>query len=229
MSNDLNLLVRKIRAHARDALLPLYREHAEFLARAVKTAGESCRDALLEDFDRLVKYATCHEVAINQNSALEMNTHEHRFGCEHEFMTHPKSKFAGRDLACRIIWFFLREILDGPAWENLVEYDFYELSVLVIHCPLCDEEIARGESEEGNLHYSDCLCLTLDDRGYLSDDFCETYCDKELVDHLFDRFGVEVEGVGEYYVFRTFLPEKYADLLRDNARLNCDRARARGW
>jgi hypothetical protein len=58
-----NSYIKKLKKYERDALLPLYQEHAEYLLRAIKTGD--IIDQIYAKIDTYIEVATCHEIAIN--------------------------------------------------------------------------------------------------------------------------------------------------------------------
>jgi hypothetical protein len=154
-------LLKKFKAYEKEALLPLYHEHATYLLRIIKTA--EIQTQILERIDTYLEVATCHEVAINSLSDLELETHQNRLGKEAEYTNHEKAKNVGRDLRVRLIWALIRDELEADI--SLAKYDVYEnLSDKPdgrIYCPICGQSIGEyiyekiydGEHADGTIDY----------------------------------------------------------------------------
>lgn len=130
--------IAHLKAHQREALLPLYEAHATYLLRAIKTL-----DIAQEVLDRLPTYlevATCHEVALNSLSGALMDTHQNPLGLEAVYTEHPKAKNVGRDLRVRLIWSLIQEALEADI--TLADYETYFPEQInaqeTYKCPYCN-------------------------------------------------------------------------------------------
>jgi len=137
-----NHFIAKLKTHQRADLLPLYEQHAEYLLRVIKTADIA--DQILTKIDTYIEVATCHEIAINSLSDLDLETHQNRLGKEAEYTNHPKAVNVGRDLRVRLIWTMIKNELEAdPALSNYEIYDDLgeHGEIFEIRCPFCDEII----------------------------------------------------------------------------------------
>jgi len=156
-----NLFVKKLKAYEREALLPLYYEHATYLLRVIKTAD--IIDSIYAKIDTYIEVATCHEIAINSLSDLELETHQNRLGKEAEYTNHEKAKNVGRDLRVRLIWTIIKnEIESDPSLSKYETYkDLTDIPDGRVFCPICGqviceyqyEKIVDGEHDDGTLDY----------------------------------------------------------------------------
>lgn len=148
--------LRKLRSYQRDALLPLYNQHVEYLMRAIATARKdkkykSIVKTVIENLPKWHQEATCHEIALNEVSNLDLETHENDHGTEREFMHHKHT--AGRDLTARIIWELLaRALLVNPDLQGIEPYE--DLGGNIYYkCPYCDETIGIEERAKNVVGY----------------------------------------------------------------------------
>jgi hypothetical protein len=218
----INKFVKKLKAYEREALLPLYYQHAEYLLRVIKTV--KIAEWILAKIDTYIEVATCHEVAINSLSSLQLETHQNRLGKEREYTNHAQAKNVGRDLRVRLVWAIIKSELEKDL--TLANYAIYEnLSDIPdgrVFCPICGhvireyqyERIIDSIHEDGteNYHYSisydiedPCEHLIVTD--YPSDFF---YYDDEL-QFLFRN----LRDMGEYFGdIQTWLfQNQYSQLL----------------
>jgi hypothetical protein len=148
--------LRKLRSYQREALLPLYNQHVEYLMRAIATAQQEKRQKnivhkIIEKLPKWHQDATCHEVALNSISHLELETHENDHGTEREFMHHQHA--AGRDLTARIIWELLaKSLLANPELKGIEPYDDLEGTVKY-ECPYCHEVVCIDYRERNVTGY----------------------------------------------------------------------------
>jgi hypothetical protein len=148
--------LRKLRSYQREALLPLYNQHVEYLMRAIATAQQEKRqknivNKIIEKLPKWHQEATCHEVALNSISHLELETHENDHGTEREFMHHQHA--AGRDLTARIIWELLaKSLLANPELKGIEPYDDLEGTVKY-ECPYCHEVVCIDYRERNVTGY----------------------------------------------------------------------------
>jgi len=152
----------------RDALYPLYRQHATYLCRVLRTAQENGDIDLAEFASRIPAWrdvATCHEVAINSATGYDIETHENSRGKEHEYVHHPAARKVGRDYRVKLLWTLVEEALAAdPELSGYEVYDDLEHApVEEYRCPFCNALIYRynmyriidGYHEDGtaNFHY----------------------------------------------------------------------------
>lgn len=154
----LSHLLKKMKKHEREVLLPLYKKHSEYLLRMIKTGNANTE--ILKRIETFVSVATCHEVAINQYSDLSIETHQNELGLEYEYSTHPKAKNISRDLRVRIIWRLIeKELVSNPNLDGFKKYDL--ILRKLVFCPQCGETI--GEIDSEGFYYdteNNCHCTT---------------------------------------------------------------------
>jgi len=134
----------KLKAYQRDALMPLYKEHAMYLLRVLKTASNLID---IKDFAKRIpewrERATCHEIAIN-NYGVVLQTHENKLGKEKEYTRHPAAKGVGRDARVRLIWDLVASAIEeDPTLETVKPYRDKQQILghpwKGIKCPFCSE------------------------------------------------------------------------------------------
>lgn len=157
----INKYVKKLKAYEREALLPLYYEHAEYLLSVIKTVDIA--DQILAKIDTYIEVATCHEIAINSLSSLDLETHQNRLGKEREYTNHAMAKNVGRDLRVRLIWEIIKTELESDI--TLAKYSIYKnLSDIPdgrVFCPICGQlireyeyyQVVDGEHDDGTIDY----------------------------------------------------------------------------
>jgi len=135
-----------LKRYQHDALMPLYKEHAFYLLRVLKTAAKQDLIDLVKFRKHIPKWrkaATCHEVAINEAADIDIETHQNRLGKEREYTKHPAAKNVGRDLRVRIIWDLIAGVLDeDPELESVKPYPKKTIEFghewTGVRCPFCD-------------------------------------------------------------------------------------------
>ena len=139
-----------LKAHVREALLPIYNEHATYLLRALRTASDAGTvdlDAFAAKIPAWCQVATCHEVAINSATGLDLETHQNPRGKEAEYTYHAKAKAVGRDTRVKIIWYIIATRLAAdPALATVEPYaDLDEIPRTDFACPFCGHVFATEE------------------------------------------------------------------------------------
>lgn len=138
-------LIKKMKKHERDSLLPLYQEHSKYLLRVIKTLNDTDDQfnvrTWLKQIPTFTRVATCHEIAINQYSSIELETHNNHRGKESEYTSHSKAKNVSRDLRVRIIWKIIEKELNEDI--HLSKYKTYKNLMIESNetqfvCPYCD-------------------------------------------------------------------------------------------
>lgn len=149
---------KKLSKREKNDLYPLYYKHSTYLINAIKTAHKKYNLDLEEFIEKLIDFkaeAKCHEVAINDYSSEEMNTHQHRQGQEKTYTEHCLGHGVSRNLRVRIIWEIVEErIAEDPKLEQYSTYGYYdymddedcdeddEPENEYVYCPYCQREIA---------------------------------------------------------------------------------------
>ena len=191
-----------LKRYQHDALMPIYKEHAFYLLRVLKTAVKLDLIDIDEFRGQIPKWrreAKCHEVAINEFANLDLETHQNRLGKEKEYTEHPVARNIGRDLRVKIIWDLIAGVLDeDPQLKSVKPYPEKTLALghewTGVKCPFChtifysDEWTKEidGEHLDGTLDwhwentgtdYNDKPCKHLmggsDINFWLNDDFNE--------------------------------------------------------
>lgn len=200
-----NSFVKKLKLYEREALLPLYLEHATYLLRVIKTAD--IIQSIYKKIDTYIEVATCHEIAINSLSSLELETHQNRLGKEAEYTNHEKAKNVGRDLRVRLIWTIIKnEIELDPALSKYEAYkDLTDIPDGRVLCPICHqviceynyEKIVDGEHADGTIDYHYSIIdsdLTPCDHLVMNDNDCQNV----YYDSNFEFILKELKGMGVY-------------------------------
>ena len=156
------------KSYQRRDLMPLYEEHSIYILRTLKTCideGIIDIDKFIAKLPRFIEIAKCHEVAINDFTNLDIETHQNGRGKEKDYTNHPSAKKVGRDLRVKIIWELVeKELLLDKNLSSFEAYDdFNKVHDKIYYCPYCNEEIGReiaervidGYHEDGteNFHY----------------------------------------------------------------------------
>lgn len=218
MSNELTFLVNKMKKHRREVLLPIYKEHSKYLLRVIKTLNEKDEDFNLAKFTSKLEtfkdVGTCHEIALNEYSSLDLETHQNSRGKEREYTAHPKAKGVRRDLRVKIIWQLVIDEIDNldsyKAYENL-----YEIKNL--KCPLCNEIIVTYEKinygchADGSINWAwqvdetnVCNCIVFIDNDYQNnfyDDEIEFFYDLKKEFSIFEDIFAKLDGTKYLTVF----------------------------
>ena len=143
-------LIKKMKKHERDILLPLYEKHAKYLLRVIKTLNEKDTTFNVKTWIRqipvFIRVATCHEVAINQYSGVEIETHQNPLGLERQYTSNPKAKNISRNLRVRIIWKIIERELEKDFM--LSDYKIYDSLMINSNktqylCPFCENVFAE--------------------------------------------------------------------------------------
>jgi hypothetical protein len=159
-----NYYSKKYKLHQRENLFPLYKEHARYLLRVIKTLKDKSMEYDF-DFDNFISkiqtfrdVATCHEVAINQYSSLDLATHQNNRGKEREYTNHTSAKGVGRDLRVRLVWdLIIDEIEQDPSLSDYKPYkDLTNLPPSIV-CPFCGEVLLEWNRECVGTHYDGTL------------------------------------------------------------------------
>lgn len=177
-------LTKKYTKSSLKALMPLYYQHALYLASAIKTIAEEygiLTKFFLKNINAWEQVATCHEVAINSWAEKDiLATHQNRFGKEKEYTCHPKAKRVGRDLRVRVIWNLLEHILKN-------ERIYSKLSLLELSkshdilCPLCNQAMWIAEVDyypigihaDGTKNYREDITYSFEYGGHEEHILCE--------------------------------------------------------
>lgn len=230
--------IRKMKAHERKALVPIYVLHAEYLMRLIASAAPSITATLrfIEEIPSFLKVATCHEVAINETFDLDVATHNNPLGQEQNYSNHAKAKNVSRDNRVRIIWALLyKKLLQNPGLDGIQLFDLTQS----IKCPVCEsiwyqtrrEIVGYHQDETENIaerlefeQFCDCVLLAADNTGddvmgdeldkladfnYLdAESFVKNHLEFHLV-HTNDENGTRVYALSDFTRFR----EMYDEML----------------
>ncbi len=153
--NTQNHYTRKLKAYQKSDLLPLYTEHATYLLRVLKTLIKNEDidiNAFYSKLDTYIEVATCHEIAINSMSSLELATHQNPRGKEREYTNHHSAKKVGRDLRVRLIWKIIQDELTSD--KTLSEYETYSKLEMMrfVACPYCGTHLIEQERVDAGEH-----------------------------------------------------------------------------
>jgi hypothetical protein len=187
-----------LKKYERDALLPLYQEHAEYLLRAIKTGD--IIDQIYAKIDTYIEVATCHEIAINSLSELNLETHQNRLGKEREYTNHEKAKNVGRDLRVRLVWMMIKNEIERDS--SLSDYDVYEEMNLYadVYCPFCNTRLFVAEKEYFEVHEDG------------TDNFRYNYVVDGWCEHIFYTGMTTFNHYDDITDFQEDLEDKYRDI-----------------
>lgn len=185
-------ILKKFKKHEREALLPLYQEHTQYLLRVLKTIAEvGDNPFLIEKFALSIpsweSVATCHEIALNSLRVLTIETHQNPKGREREYTNHQKAKNISRDRRVRLIWRLLyQELLQNPSLEGIEPYDdLVDISRKSVICPFC-AEVVFAQNEDG-IVFAGCEHLYYIHHGEpLVDNWTRDELSSRMYDYLLD-------------------------------------------
>ena len=199
---------KKMKKHERDILLPLYEEHSKYLLRVIKTLIEKDNrfdvNSWINQIPTFTRVATCHEIAINTHSSIEIETHQNHRGIESVYVSHPKNKNVSRDLRVRIIWKIIERELNNDT--ELSKYKTYKNLMIESNetqfvCPYCNNVFLVRERVLQGYHADHTEDFRYD---YSPQGQCEHFIyvnhpedneyayDIERLENLFDEYGEEM-------------------------------------
>lgn len=207
---ELNELEKKLKLHQREVLLPLYQEHAFYLTRVVKTLVEKDDNFNLDLFIKSISswqlVATCHEVAINESSSLQLETHQNKLGKERDYTNHEKAKNVGRDDRVRIIWGYLyNNLINTELFDSVKIYNDLA-NIPHVYCPVCDKILFKAQKMVLGRHRDGTENFVWEYEDYYEDHYAHmimedqvTYNDYyELINTLDKDFGITWERILDY-------------------------------
>ena len=140
--------LKSLKAYQRARLGALYKAHAVYLARAVKSLAEDEEEisAFCAKIPALRAEATCHEVALNNFFNTDLETHQNRLGKEREYKLLADQiaeergvRPVGRDLRVRIVYTLLEEILSNAEQMSALQcYKSMQIKQHHVCCPICN-------------------------------------------------------------------------------------------
>lgn len=122
-------------------LFELYEKHVEYLCSLIKTAKCNTTYFLHKIHLEFIPAATCHEIAVNDNSEIKVETHQNHLGEEKQYTEIGNRYKIGRDLRVKFLWERVAEELEKDI--QLSQFDIIEEilaqteDVEEYFCPYC--------------------------------------------------------------------------------------------